>query len=351
MQRNGLWVHLMFEEPPMPDTNGRYRIQVVSELTGIPCPTLRAWERRYGIPAPARSAAAYRLYSDNDVAMVKRLRDLCSNGISIAEAAHMVKASIEGAATLDASNTDPFAVAVRRIVDAITAFDNRGVEREVARAQYLGAATSVFELVLAPVMHKIGQLTEERTLTPAHAHIATTVIGDTARAMLRLVNSDDSPHSVVFVGVSDEPREMSVLGAAMRVASWGITTVNLGNGVSPAILGEAVRTLQPAAVVIATAHPLEDTKARALLEPIAQACKATPWLITGPGAEAMSEVARHLGAVVIEGEFANARSVVDRIVNKTQVQNESAPHSRPGNHKLQATQGALGCLQLVIAWP
>jgi DNA-binding transcriptional MerR regulator len=74
----------------MSEANGRFRIQVVSELTAVPAPTLRAWERRYGIPTPARTASAYRLYSDHDVAMVRRLRDLCANGMSIAEAARMI---------------------------------------------------------------------------------------------------------------------------------------------------------------------------------------------------------------------------------------------------------------------
>jgi DNA-binding transcriptional MerR regulator len=116
----------------MSEANGRFRIQVVSELTAVPAPTLRAWERRYGIPTPARTASAYRLYSDHDVAMVRRLRDLCANGMSIAEAARMVKASEDGAATLMGADGDPYEVAARRILDAIHAFDARSVEREVA---------------------------------------------------------------------------------------------------------------------------------------------------------------------------------------------------------------------------
>ncbi len=128
----------------MSEATGRFRIQVVSELTGVPAPTLRAWERRYGIPTPARTASAYRLYSDHDVAMVRRLRDLCANGMSIAEAARMVKASEDGAATLETADGDPFTVATRRLLDAVLAFDTRAVEREVARAQYLGSAASVF---------------------------------------------------------------------------------------------------------------------------------------------------------------------------------------------------------------
>ncbi|WP_434422398.1 MerR family transcriptional regulator [Nannocystis pusilla] len=48
-------------------STGRYRIQSVAEMTGVSAATLRAWERRYGLPAPRRSSSAYRLYSDRDV--------------------------------------------------------------------------------------------------------------------------------------------------------------------------------------------------------------------------------------------------------------------------------------------
>ena len=50
------------------NTEPRYRINAVAEMTGVPAPTLRAWERRYGIPRPGRSESSYRLYSDADVA-------------------------------------------------------------------------------------------------------------------------------------------------------------------------------------------------------------------------------------------------------------------------------------------
>lgn len=42
---------------PLPKTanRGPYRINVVAELVGVPSATLRAWERRYGVPSPDRS--------------------------------------------------------------------------------------------------------------------------------------------------------------------------------------------------------------------------------------------------------------------------------------------------------
>ncbi len=58
---------------------GRYRIGSVSDLTGIPTHTLRAWERRYGASDPERTEAGFRLYTEEDVGrltLIKRLSDL-----------------------------------------------------------------------------------------------------------------------------------------------------------------------------------------------------------------------------------------------------------------------------------
>jgi DNA-binding transcriptional MerR regulator len=68
----------------------RYRINVVSEQTGVPEATLRAWERRYQVPKPERTPSGYRIYSRDDVAQVQQIRSLCEQGMSPAEAAKQV---------------------------------------------------------------------------------------------------------------------------------------------------------------------------------------------------------------------------------------------------------------------
>src|SRR3954452_18350215 len=72
---------------------GPYRINVAAELCGIPAATLRAWERRYGVPVPRRTASAYRLYTREDVELLRRMRDLVEEGVSPAEAARVVLVS------------------------------------------------------------------------------------------------------------------------------------------------------------------------------------------------------------------------------------------------------------------
>jgi acyl-CoA hydrolase len=74
----------------MTDQGGRFRINRVAETTGIPEATLRAWERRYQVPKPSRTASGYRLYSQDDVAQVRKMRELCEAGISPSDAAKEV---------------------------------------------------------------------------------------------------------------------------------------------------------------------------------------------------------------------------------------------------------------------
>jgi DNA-binding transcriptional MerR regulator len=69
---------------------GRYRINVVAEITGVPEATLRAWERRYQVPKPSRTPSGYRVYGAHELEQVKRMRELCEAGVSPADAAREI---------------------------------------------------------------------------------------------------------------------------------------------------------------------------------------------------------------------------------------------------------------------
>ena len=83
----------------VPSHRGKYRIQTVAEMTGVPAATLRAWEKRYGVPTPVRSPGAYRLYSVQDVERVRRMRDLCAAGMAAAQAAELEESTPKHAVT------------------------------------------------------------------------------------------------------------------------------------------------------------------------------------------------------------------------------------------------------------
>lgn len=63
-----------------------YNSRAVVRETGIKPDTLRAWERRYGLPKPTRSAGGHRLYSQRDINTLKWLAARQEEGLSISRA-------------------------------------------------------------------------------------------------------------------------------------------------------------------------------------------------------------------------------------------------------------------------
>jgi len=60
-----------------------YNLKVVLRETGIKADTLRAWERRYGLPQPERSAGGHRLYAQYDFETIKWLMARQDEGLRI----------------------------------------------------------------------------------------------------------------------------------------------------------------------------------------------------------------------------------------------------------------------------
>jgi DICT domain-containing protein len=68
-------------------------IREVAEQTGLAAGTIRMWEQRYGFPMPARTASGYRVYSDGDVDLLRRVLDLRRGGLSVPAALDRARAT------------------------------------------------------------------------------------------------------------------------------------------------------------------------------------------------------------------------------------------------------------------
>ncbi|HEX6022821.1 MAG TPA: DICT sensory domain-containing protein [Solirubrobacter sp.] len=58
-------------------------IKDLAEQTGVAAGTIRMWEQRYGFPAPARTAAGYRIYTEQDVVTLRRAVAYRDRGLSV----------------------------------------------------------------------------------------------------------------------------------------------------------------------------------------------------------------------------------------------------------------------------
>ena len=73
------------------DENGLFAIQQVADITGLSKQVIRKWEERYGIIQPKRLDNGYRVYSQEDVKTLLKIKLLSEQGHSLKQAALLVK--------------------------------------------------------------------------------------------------------------------------------------------------------------------------------------------------------------------------------------------------------------------
>src|SRR3954454_2390083 len=116
-----------------------------SRRVGVSADVLRAWERRYGLPRPARTSDGRRLYSHTDAQLVTAMRRAIERGLPAAEAARLAVAEPqpEPSASVD---TGELARLKQQLDDALTRLDETGAQEQLDRlfgAYSMGAALSV----------------------------------------------------------------------------------------------------------------------------------------------------------------------------------------------------------------
>ena len=72
-----------------------YNIKAACKRTKLTRATLRAWERRYGVPAPDHARQGYRLYSEHDLAILFWLLQQIEQGLSIGQGARKLQSLLE----------------------------------------------------------------------------------------------------------------------------------------------------------------------------------------------------------------------------------------------------------------
>jgi MerR family transcriptional regulator, light-induced transcriptional regulator len=251
--------------------DAQLRIGELARRTGVPTELLRAWERRYGLVAPTRTPAGYRLYSSGDVRRVGRMRELLASGLSAAEAARATLAEPESETT---AGVEP-ALAAASLRAAIERLDDAAAHLAFDRLLADFSLDTVLEGVLLPLLHELGEGWARGEISVAQEHFASNLVRGRVLALARGWDRGSGPRAVLACPPGERhDLGLLIFGLALREHGWRITF--LGADTPLDTIGETVRQLAPAALVLAVTDP-------ALLDPVAAelhelAADTTVWL-------------------------------------------------------------------------
>jgi len=251
----------------MLSTTPAYNLKVVLKETGLAADTLRAWERRYGLPMPQRTAGGHRLYSQRDIETIKWLMKRQEEGLSISRAVDMWNEQL-------ASGTDPLAdiVAPSRTptstlpipyqpetnldtireawIRACLEFNEAGAEQTLNQAFSMFPVEAVCLEVLQKGMSEIGNRWYTNQASVQQEHFASALA---MRRLDALLSASPYPtrNQTILIGCpAEEWHTFTPLLLALLLRRRGLNVIYLGANVPVEQFAKTVQDLKANLVIL-----------------------------------------------------------------------------------------------------
>jgi DNA-binding transcriptional MerR regulator len=131
--------------------SGWLPIREVARQTGVNAVTLRAWERRYGLIVPHRTAKGHRLYSDEHIQRVMNILTWLNRGVSVSQ----VKSLIDSRQPDTSAAGNDWDDLRQNLIKAIGELAERRVDDLFNQAMSLYPPRTVCEQLLMPLLAEL----------------------------------------------------------------------------------------------------------------------------------------------------------------------------------------------------
>ncbi|MFG1948130.1 MerR family transcriptional regulator [Nonomuraea sp. NPDC048826] len=271
----------MVEETPDNVEDAGYGIGAASRRLGVPAPTLRTWNLRYGLGPSRRTAGGHRRYDAADLRRLTEMKRLIATGLAPAEAARLALAL---PATAPAPAAEPAPAPPERepaagrpataaLGRAALMLDSHLVSSLVEEALAEHGVVWTWERLVLPVFDAICRRQDDTGAGIDVEHL----LSDRVQAALHRLIRDVPPHPgrpVLLACAEDEQHSLPVHALAAALGERGVHTRVLGARTPYAALAHAMRRLGPVVVFVWSQQAATgDTAPLAALPKLRPACE------------------------------------------------------------------------------
>ena len=236
------------------------RIGELSKRTGVSPELLRAWERRYALVRPTRSAGGLRLYASTDVERVRLMQQHIAGGLAAAEAAAAALRAESGEEAAPPALS--WAALREELADALDRFDEPRAQAILDRLLGVSTLEALLSEVVLPYLRELGERWARGDASIAQEHFATAVLRGRLLGIARGWGVGIGP-AAVLACLPGEQHDLGLIafGLALRARGWRI--VYLGPDAPIETVDDVSRRLQPSLVVLSA---VSDERVRPAVE-------------------------------------------------------------------------------------
>lgn len=308
----------------------KYRIQTVSQITGLAPALIRAWEARYSLVSPVRTASGYRLYSEDDVAVLQGAQRLVKGGMAPMEVARLPRRELLGLGDSErpappaeqarpreperprdhdqrapvAEHRRPppqdFSERIDQLIEAFKDFDNQRVEQLLGQPLAMLPPVGMCRELLLPLLREVGDRWHRGELTVAAEHFGSRLIKGKLKALLETLRSPYAERRVLCACPPGEQHDLGLLMFALVAAEQRWDPIYLGADLPIGDLADAVERARPDLIALSVVQRWDAGELSRFLHQVRAAVgKKRKILVGGGGISGHSDVVRAAGCLLL----------------------------------------------------
>jgi MerR family transcriptional regulator, light-induced transcriptional regulator len=218
----------------MNENTPAYNLKVVIKETGLTPATLRAWERRYHLFKPLRSPGGQRLFSEDEISLIKWLVARQKEGLSISRAVDLWRSQasqspaqfqIPSASQSVPASGEGMLDQLRQVWrEACLAFNEREAELATAKALAIASPEVVCTQVLQKGLAELGEGWYAGTISVQQEHFASALVARRLYALFAVASMPTRPDRLLAACPPGEYHDLALLMLAfiMRWRGWEV---------------------------------------------------------------------------------------------------------------------------------
>jgi DNA-binding transcriptional MerR regulator/methylmalonyl-CoA mutase cobalamin-binding subunit len=242
-----------------------YNLKAVLMETNMKADVLRAWERRYHLPRPQRTAGGHRLYSQYDIEVIRWLRSRQEEGLSISHAVSLwrdliqagknplVEARFTSAAGLGTplqSRENEIEVLRQAWVDASLGFDVARSEDVLFQAFAVFPVETVCTGILQKGIAQVGDLWYANRASLQQMYFASAQANRRLEALIASTPRPTFPQTILVGNPPGDRHTFPILILSLFMARRGYKVIYLGGDLPLEEMAETVHAIRPSVVVL-----------------------------------------------------------------------------------------------------
>ena len=270
-----------------------HRIHRVAKLTGLSKDVIRVWERRYGLVKPSRSSNRYREYSDEEVALLRFVKNQMEQGATIgglaAEGHDSLVARMRVGTPVSETEQKPHDRLLDELIGSLDPMDKAGFERRLNGAVAVIPFEEAVQRILLPLQIRIGELWHEGHLNVAVEHYVTKIIQQKLFSVMNQLPVNEFGPRILIACPEGETHEIGAQAVAYIAATKGCHVYYLGPNLPYSDLVNFCEKISPDLVLLSLTELKQEAATLHHIKQLEQLAIRWPVAVGGQGARAIED--------------------------------------------------------------